>query len=202
MPGPDPAPTRAAILAAAAELLEQGGPEALTLRSVGAAAGVSRQAPYRHFAEKAALEHALRSRSMTELAARIRDEANHGDKRTRLLRGCMAYLDHAFDQPHHYLLIFGDTPVEHPDPEVAAAADDAMGSIYEMVQAAQGRGDLAQGSTRDVATIVWVMLHGMAQLQITRHLQEPRTVEGRDGVEKLLRLALASLRPARTQARA
>ena len=191
----DPSPTRTSILAVAADLLEKGGPDVLTLRSVGAAAGVSRQAPYRHFDGKAALERALMARSMTELAARIRQEANRGDRRSRLLRGCTAYLDHALAQPHHYLLIFGDTPVEHPEPEVAAAADNAMASIQEMVEAAQARGELASGSSRELATIIWVMLHGMAQLQITRHLQEPRTVEGPAGVEKLLRLALASLRP-------
>jgi AcrR family transcriptional regulator len=191
----DPAPTRSAILAAAAELLESGGPEALTLRAVGAAAGVSRSAPYRHFEDKADLERALVARTMTEMAASIRDEANKGDRRSRLRRGCGAYLHHAFAQPHHYLLIFGDTPIEDPDPEVIAAADDAMGAIAEMAAVAQDRGELAPGPAREVATVIWVLLHGMAQLQITRHLREPRTVEGVDGVEKLLAQALRALRP-------
>jgi AcrR family transcriptional regulator len=191
----DPAPTRAAILAAAAELLERGGPEAVTLRAVGTAAGVSRSAPYRHFADKADLERALVARTMTEMAERIRDEANRGDRRSRLRRGCLAYLEHAFEQPHHYLLIFGDTPIEDPDPEVLAAADDAMAAIEEMTAVAQERGELAPGPGREVATVIWVLLHGMAQLQITRHLREPRTVEGVEGVEKLLRQALLALRP-------
>jgi hypothetical protein len=34
-----------------------------------------------------------------------------------------------------------------------------------------------------------------AQLQITGHLHEPRTVEGDEGLNALLDLALASLRP-------
>jgi AcrR family transcriptional regulator len=193
----DPAPTRAAILAAAAELLEAGGPEAVTLRGVGAAAGVSRSAPYRHFEDKADLERALVARTMTEMAERIREEANSGDRRSRLRRGCAAYLHHAFEQPHHYLLIFGDTPITDPDPEVLAAADDAMASIEEMAAVAQERGELAAGPTREVATVIWVLLHGMAQLQITGHLREPRTVEGVDGVETLLRQALLALRPAK-----
>ncbi len=37
---------------AAADLLEEGGPDAVTLRAVGARAGVSRSAPYRHFTGK------------------------------------------------------------------------------------------------------------------------------------------------------
>jgi AcrR family transcriptional regulator len=175
--------------------LESGGPEALTLRAVGTAAGVSRSAPYRHFEDKAELAQALVAITMTELAARIRHESNTGDPRSRLHRGCMAYLQHAFEKPHHYLLLFGDTPVDNPAPVVAAAADEAMASIQEMVESAQARRQLAPGPAREMATVVWVLLHGLAQLQITRHLREPRTVEGIKGVEQLLTLALASLRP-------
>src|SRR3712207_9402341 len=47
--------TRSALLDAAAGLLEGRGIEAVTLRAVGERAGVSRQAPYKHFADKEAL---------------------------------------------------------------------------------------------------------------------------------------------------
>ena len=47
--------TRCALLNSAAALLDSGGPGAVTLREVGARAGVSRGAPYRHFAEKESL---------------------------------------------------------------------------------------------------------------------------------------------------
>src|ERR1700755_990453 len=107
----DGAPPRAAIVAAAAALLETGGPDAVALRSVGAAAGVSRSAPYRHFADKAELLRALAARPRTERAARTRRDAEHGTDRTRLHRGCAAYLAHALEQPHHSLLVFGDSPL-------------------------------------------------------------------------------------------
>lgn len=134
---------------------------------------------------------------LAELAERVREEANRGDRRSRLRRGCAAYLDHAFDWPHHYLLIFGDTPTPDSDPEVLAAADDAMAAIGEMTEAAQERGELAPGLPRERATVIWALLHGIAQLRITHHLREPRTVEGADGVEALLRQALLALRPAK-----
>src|SRR4028118_763436 len=47
--------TRVALLEAAAGLLEGGGVGAVTLRAVGERAGVSRQAPYNHFADKGVL---------------------------------------------------------------------------------------------------------------------------------------------------
>ena len=49
------AATRQSLLEAAGALLDAGGPEAVTLREVGARTGVSRSAPYRHFADKETL---------------------------------------------------------------------------------------------------------------------------------------------------
>src|ERR1700754_2432495 len=49
------AATRRALLDDAAELLDSGGPDAVTVREVGARAGVSRGAPYRHFSDKESL---------------------------------------------------------------------------------------------------------------------------------------------------
>jgi len=162
--------------------LESGGPDAVTLRSVGAAAGVSRSAAYRHFDDKADLLRALAARTLTELAARIRRAAEHGGRPCRLHRGRVAYLDHAFEQTHHYQLIFGDTPIVQPDQELEAAADDAMRALRELVERAQAEGELGAGPPRELATILWVFLHGLAQLQITGHLYEPRTIDGNTGL--------------------
>lgn len=191
----DAAPTRAAIVAAAGALLETGGPDAVTLRSVGDAAGVSRSAAYRHFDDKSELLRALAAQTLRDLAQRIRAAAD-GERDGALRRGAAAYLAHAVEQPHHYLLIFGDTPIAHPGHQLELAADDAMLAIEELVDAAQATGDLPPAPRRELATVVWVLLHGLAQLRITGHLHEPRTVDGDTGLGTLLDLALDSLRPA------
>lgn len=190
------APTRAAIVAAAGTLLESGGPDAVTLRSVGAAAGVSRSAAYRHYDDKADLLRALAAQTLIELAARIRNAAEGNGRDSRLHRGCAAYLAHALEQPHHYQLIFGDTPIDQPDQELESAADDAMLAIRELVKRAQTEGELGTAPPRELATVLWVLLHGLAQLQITKHLHEPRTIDGNTGLDELLALALTSLQPA------
>jgi AcrR family transcriptional regulator len=192
----DPAPTRAAIVSAAGALLESGGPEAVTLRSVGAAAGVSRSAAYRHFDDKADLLRALAARTLSELAVRTRRDAGRDGPCSRLHRGCAAYLNHAIEQPHHYQLIFGDTPIAQPGPELESAADDAMLALRELVEHAQADGELGAGPPRELATVLWVLLHGLAQLQITGHLHEPRTIDGDTGIDGLLALAIETLRPA------
>jgi DNA-binding transcriptional regulator YbjK len=60
--------TRRALLCSAAELIDNGGPDAVTLREVGARAGVSRGAPYRHFADKERLLTAVAAQSWERIA--------------------------------------------------------------------------------------------------------------------------------------
>lgn len=193
----DSAPTRAAILDAASSLLESGGPEAVTLRAVGEAAGVSRSAPYRHFADKNALMRALAERTLRTMAGRIRAESRgRRDSAHRLRAGCWEYIECALHEPHHYQLVFGDTPITEPDPSLEEAADDAMTAVTEVVSRAQHDGILRPGATRELAAVVWVLLHGLASLQITGHLHEPRTVDGADHLGDLLDLALGQMRPA------
>jgi AcrR family transcriptional regulator len=194
----NPAPTRAAIVSAAGALLEQGGLEAVTLRSVGAASGVSRSAPYRHFDDKSDLLRALALRTLTDLSAHMRQAAERNDQGTRLHRGCVAYLRYALEWPHHYQLIFGDTPMPQPPPEIESAADDGMLALRELVEDAQVRDELVAGPPRELATIVWALLHGLAHLQITGHLHEPRTIDGDTRLEDLLAVALTALRPTNT----
>ena len=192
----DSAPTRAAILDAASRLLEDSGPEAVTLRAVGEAAGVSRSAPYRHYADKAALMRALAERTLRQIAGWIRHGAErHQDAWQRVHAGCRAYIDYAVEHPHHYQLVFGDTPIAEPDPGLEEAADDAMSAVGELVAQAQDADLLRPGPTREIATIVWVLLHGLAALQITGHLHEPRTIDGDEHLADLLDWVLEQLRP-------
>ena len=62
------AATRRALLDQAAALLDRGGPDAVTLREVGARAGVSRGAPYRHFCDKQNSAHHDCCRELGRLA--------------------------------------------------------------------------------------------------------------------------------------
>lgn len=188
--------TRVAIVAAAGALLESGGPDAVTLRSVGAEAGVSRSAAYRHFEDKADLLAALAFQTLTDLAASIRTASEQGGDGPRLQRGCRAYLRYAVERPHHYQLVFGDAPIAEPSRELESAADDGLLALRELAEQAQIEGELVEGPPREFATVLWVLLHGLAHLQITGHLREPRTMEGEAGMDLLLALALDALRPA------
>lgn len=165
-------------------------------RSVGSVAGVSRSAAYRHYDDKADLLRAVAGQTLTELATSIRRAAEGDGRRSRLHRGCAGYLAYALEQPRHYQLIFGNIPLDEPDYELESAADDGMLAIRELVEHAQAVGDLGVGPPRELATVLWVLLHGLTQLQITGHLHEPRTIDGNTGLDELLAYALAALHPA------
>ncbi|MFD5601268.1 TetR/AcrR family transcriptional regulator [Leucobacter sp. NPDC058333] len=198
----DAAPTRVAIIGAASTLLERGGVEAVTLRGVGEEAGISRAAPYRHFADKAALLQYLAVHALHSMAQAVRQQAARADPSERVLAGSLAYVEYAIAHPKHYLLIFGDAPRVEAAPDAEAAADDAMQSIEELIAERDAITRIDSATDRDPipvrerATVLWITLHGIAQLQITGHLHEPRTLDGNTRLAELVELAV------RTQLRA
>lgn len=116
------AATRRALLGAAAELLDGGGPEAVTLREVGARAGVSRGAPYRHFADKESLLTAVAAASWERIGDRMR--ALQTDARLqsaeKLRAAIMVLVTVSRRQPYLYQLMFS-TPTGDPTAAVRAA---------------------------------------------------------------------------------
>ncbi|AND15253.1 TetR family transcriptional regulator [Rathayibacter tritici] len=180
------------MLAAADELLESGGPEAVTLRAVGERAGVSRSAPYRHFSSKADLLTALALGTLAELGSRIRTGGGEDAAGSRLRGGCLGYLDWALEHPQHYLLVFGAAPMIDPPTAIEAAADDGLRALQELIGLTGDTGKQDDASPRERATALWALLHGLVHLQIGGHLHEPRTLDGDTRLTELVDLALWS----------
>ncbi|MFK4540426.1 AcrR family transcriptional regulator [Streptomyces tendae] len=113
------AATRRALLDAAAGLLDEGGPEAVTLREVGAKAGVSRGAPYGHFADKETLLSAV----ATEGWERLSDEitALNGTPPERLRGALAALVTVGRRHPHRYRLMYATPAGEEPGTMIQAS---------------------------------------------------------------------------------
>src|ERR1700744_861771 len=113
--------TRRALLDAAAALLYTGGPDAVTLREVGARTGVSRSAPYCHFGNKATLLTALATNAMNQLGAPLERLATGDDPPEQSLRAALLSLvATGRARPHLYRLMF-TTPAGDPTAAVRAA---------------------------------------------------------------------------------
>ena len=163
-----PAETRETLVAAAAELLDHGGPAAVTLREVGKRAGVSHNAPYKHFKSKEDLLAAIASRELSHQA----NAMNRAGARTSpldALRSLMrGYVRWARAYPARFKLTFG--PWSHDSAELGEAATHARAGLIDIVHAAQERGQLGPGDPERIASLMLALAHGAADLALGGHL--------------------------------
>lgn len=163
-----PLETRETLVAVAAELLDQGGPAAVTLREVGKRAGVSHNAPYKHFDSKEDLLAAIASRELSRQA----NAMNRAGARTsplEALRSLMhGYVRWARAYPARFKLTFG--PWSLDSTELAEAATRAHAGLIDIVHAAQERGELGGGDPERIASLMLALAHGAADLALGGHL--------------------------------
>jgi AcrR family transcriptional regulator len=94
------------IAKAARQLLITGGAEAVTMRRVAEATGISAMAIYRHYPDRAALLNALADEGFAKLSAFLKRRRFTGDCATRLAKMAEVYLDHALVNPRLFDLMF------------------------------------------------------------------------------------------------
>ncbi|MFE3601509.1 TetR/AcrR family transcriptional regulator [Streptomyces sp. NPDC059142] len=179
--------TRRALLDAAAELLDLGGPEAVTLREVGARAGVSRGAPYRHFTGKDSLLTTVATESWQRIADRMHtlrtDPALSAPAR---VRGALhTLIGVARDQPHLYQMLFrrpGHRPEElgegldrvrrqlcGPEDDPATDRMRAAGRFHAEFLAVV-TGLVGERDTRRYGALLLTSAHGIADMELSGHL--------------------------------
>lgn len=156
---------RTALLASAAELLDEGGTEAVSLRECARRAGVSHAAPYRHFATKEALLLALADEGFTWLADAGR-AAMRGIRgaRARLDAYGAAYVRFALEHPARFRLMFaapfGGGATWKEGHEGTSAGGSAYALLREAVHAVVGDVEDLDAA----AAAYWALPHGLAML--------------------------------------
>jgi AcrR family transcriptional regulator len=99
-------PTVERIAAAARRLLDEEGIDAVTMRRVAEAVGITPMAIYRHFPDRAGLLNAVAGQGFEELAARLAAMRFSGSIEERLTKMGKTYLDHALENPRLFELMF------------------------------------------------------------------------------------------------
>ncbi|WP_135469998.1 TetR/AcrR family transcriptional regulator [Crenalkalicoccus roseus] len=152
---------RRALLAIAEQRLARDGPAALSLREIARAAGVSHNAPYRHFPDREALLAALAAEGFRRLAAALAEAAAGAPPGERLRATGRAYLGFARDHRALYLLMFGPGLDKGAHPPLREAARAALDVLHAAVAAA----GLPPGArARHAAIGAWALVHGLAHL--------------------------------------
>jgi AcrR family transcriptional regulator len=99
-------PTATRIAGAAGRLLAREGAEAVTMRQVAKAVGITPMALYRHFADRDGLLNALADRGFEELTTRLGDKALPKDPEKQLTTILDVFLDFGLEKPRMFELMF------------------------------------------------------------------------------------------------
>ena len=160
---------REALLKAAIRLIAEAGPAGFTLREVACRAGVSHNAPYRHFRDKDELLAAVAAQGFRELKQAMVDASkSQPTALDRLKRSGLGYVSFAMWRPEHFAVMF-DAPIAPAKyPECAEAAGQAFGTLVGFVEACQREGQLPQENVLQRALAAWSLVHGIAKLAIAQ----------------------------------
>jgi AcrR family transcriptional regulator len=138
---------RSAVLTAAAKMIEKEGLSGLSVRAAARRAGVSHNAPYRHFPNRDALLAALAADGFKQLAIAL--EGRTGKELGE------AYVRFALDHPQRFRLMFGSRLSR---PELLATFEGAFAGMGSEARFAAAAG--------------WSLVHGLAQLVLDGHFED------------------------------
>lgn len=163
---------RAALVRAATELLAESGLASISLREVARRAGVSHNAPYRHFADRDSVLAALAAQGFVQLGQEM-DRQPGG-----LAELGQCYVRFALTQPGVFALMFSVSLDKRRYPELQQASEALYKRLAAAVQVA------APQRSQQVATLAsWSLVHGLAHL--LQELQLSETLGAGLSVEEL-----------------
>lgn len=167
-----------ALLEASLDLIRKAGPSAFTLREVARRAGVSHNAPYRHFRDKEELLAALAAEGFDRLTAAMTKAAESGSGAMERFRlSGRGYVEFALRYPQHFAVMF-DIPWRFDlYPQTRVAGERAFGTLVGYVDACQAEGVLPAGDAKPYALLAWSMVHGVAKLAISGRLPLPGSAD-------------------------
>ena len=127
---------RQTLLDAAVTLIGEVGPRAFTLREVARKAGVSHNAPYRHFVSKDELLAEVAAEGFDRLAASMRKSIARATSPSERLQKCgCGYVAFALRWPQHFLVMFDLPQAPHGDKKHQAAGQNAFAVLEECIAA-------------------------------------------------------------------
>jgi AcrR family transcriptional regulator len=154
------------ILDAARALIEDGGEQAASLRSVARRVGIAAPSIYAHFPDREAIVSALVDEAFDELSAAVTaaTDAATGPA-AKLCAACSAYMDFAMRRPNRYQLAFAARASN------AIPRDSATRAFALLVNAVAACVEAGVSTSSDPfadATAIWVAMHGYAVLYPSR----------------------------------
>lgn len=175
------------------------GPDAVTMRDLADAMGVSPMTPYRYFKDKDAILAAVRARAFTRFAQSMEDafERMKGGKKVPSQPGS-AYIDFALNNRAAYRMMFDvNQPTLERYPDLIQAMDRAKATMTAGWRHMKTRG-LLPGDVETIGHIYWAAMHGPIMLELAGLLRKP--LDGRALATKAILALHRSFGPAKGKA--
>ena len=164
-----------ALRDAATRLLAERGSDGLTLREAARLVGVNHAAAYRHFTDKRALLAAVDEEGYAKLGREMHEAdvgTGRADPGERLRRIGTAYVAFARADPALFALMTGPRLNEDGRfPSLERALRDGVEALETPLRDGQAAGLLREGPIEPIALGLLMLIHGYAQMVLTRRVR-------------------------------
>jgi AcrR family transcriptional regulator len=166
---------REALIEAAITLVEEGGPENVSLREAAKRTGVSSGAPFRHFPNRSALMTAVAEEAMRRLRVGIDDALEQYREKDPLLRFRemgYAYLKWAVGNPAYFRVISDRSLLEFDSSQSLQRDNSHLQQLMlELLQHAETRAYL-RGERNSIPLVARALVYGLARMYVDGHMPQ------------------------------
>ena len=171
---------RNALMAATLELLEEGGPEAVSVREAAKRAGVSAGAPFRHFPTRTALMTAVAEEATRRLKAEIAKAVaavGAADPLTRLRAFGTGYFRWVSRNKTMFLVVSTRSLIDYDGSETLGPDNDELRAQMDALLSEAEEKGLLRPATRGapIKLAARALVYGLARMLIDGHLRQWKT---------------------------
>lgn len=167
---------REALIDAAVQLVEEGGPDKVSVREAAKRAGVSPGAPFRHFNNKTALMTAVAEQAMSRFRTEIADAVagvETDDPIERFAAVGFAYLRWATRNPTHFQIISTRSLIDWAGSESLRRDNDTVRSLMDGAMGeALARNMLRSDDLAATRIAARALVYGLARMFIDGHFAQ------------------------------
>ena len=163
-----PATTTQRIARAARRLLDKEGADGVSMRRVATAVGITPMALYRHYPNRDGLLNKVSDEGFVQLAAKLAQLQLTGNIDHQLLQILDVFLDHAFDHPRLFELMFltkREGARQYPDDFIARRSPTANVSA-DVIASAMESGYLRKDDVWEIVFETGALMHGLVMLYL------------------------------------
>ena len=168
-------PTTRRIAIAGRRLLDKEGIEAVTMRRVAKAIGITPMAIYRHYRDRAALLNSLADEGFEELAAQLAGKRFSGEVEERLTKMGEIYLEHALQNPRLFELMFlkpREGARRYPQ-DFKTGRSPTANLMVEVVQQGMASGCFREDDAWEIVFEMGALSHGLIMLYLGGRMGVP-----------------------------